>query len=163
MKEKVPSNGHLQVSRDGKSLAFTLGSLDPTGKTPPTVRNYIRLSGKSGLLGGWKNVDGDPSRLLKVTLSAHNITLETPFAHQSVTLPISGAEAHPMSNGVPSMNIESLQIDSPHMFRTVIRQMDGAVKQAVFKLSADGNTITETGWVQQHPEQIVSYTYRRSH
>ncbi len=162
-KDKRPTFGRLRLSTDGKSLVFTLEWTDPSGKKQVKVRNYSRLSGSGGLAGDWKDVDTNPSSVLKVDLSAHAIILEYPLSHDIITLPLSGAETHGVVNGVQSKTAQALQIDSPTSFRLVISEGGVAFERASLSLSSDGNVVTELFWLEKHPEEVTKYTYHRSH
>ena len=161
-KNKQPTVGHLRVSGDAKGLIFTLETTDSSGKKQVKVHNYARLSGNDGLAGGWRNVDPNPSQVLKVTLSQQAIILEYPLGHHTATLPLSGAEIHPIVNGAPAKGTQALQLDDPHSFRLSTRQGGVVLGRAVFSLSLDGSIITERFWLDQHPEEVARYTYRRS-
>jgi hypothetical protein len=127
------------------------------------VRHYARLSGTDGLVGGWRTVDPNPSQMLKVTLAKQEITLEYPLAHQTATLPFSGAQIHSIVNGAPAKGTETLQFVDAHSFRLANLQEGVVIGRASFSLSSDGSMITERFWLDQHPEEVAQYTYRRSH
>jgi hypothetical protein len=162
-KDTHPTVGHLQVSSDAKSLIYTLETVDSSGKKQVKVRNYARLSGSDGLVGGWRNVDPNPSQVLKVTLSQQAIIMEYPLAHHIAALPLSGAEIHALVSGVPAKNTQALHLDDSHKFQVSTLQERVVIGRAVFSLSPDGSVITERFWLEQHPEEVASYTYRRSH
>ena len=162
VKDKPPTVGHLRVSADAKGLTSTLETSGTSGKKEAKVRHYTRLSGTDGLTGGWRNVDPNPSQVLKVDLSQQTITLEYPLAHQTAPLPLSGAEIHPIVNGAPAKGTQTLQFVDAHSFRSATLQGGVVIGRSSFSLSIDGSTITEQFWLDQHPEEVAQYTYRRS-
>ena len=162
-KDRHPTVGHLRVSGDAKSLIYTLETVDSSGKKQVKVRNYTRLSGSDGLVGGWRNVDPNPSQELNLTLSHQVVIMEYPLDHHVATLPLSDAETHALVNGSPAKDTQALQLDDSHQFRLATRQGGVVIGRAAFSLSPDGNKITERFWLEQHPEEVATYTYRRSH
>jgi hypothetical protein len=162
-KDKHLTLGHLRVSGDAKGLIYSREWVDSSAKKHMKVRKYARLSGNDGLVGDWRNVDPNHSQMLTVTLSQQAIILEYPLNRQIATLPLSGTETHPLVNGSPAKATLSLQLDDPHRFRLSNRQGGVLVGRSVFSLSPDGSMITERFWLEQHPEEVASYTYHRSH
>lgn len=137
-----------KISDDGKKLMIESTGTTPSGKSFDDTATYMRVTGTSGLMGSWKDmevkINKEPMVMsLKAGADDNTIHWEMTDIKATVDLPLDGKEATPVGPTVPSGLTLAAKKTGAKTF-TLVEKLNGKVLENMnYKLSEDGKTLTE--------------------
>jgi hypothetical protein len=154
-----------KISSDGKTLVTEDIGTNPSGKSFDDTTKYARVSGTTGLMGSWKDTEvkmkEDFVMSWKPGASANSLRWELPDIKAYVDISLDGKDCTPVGPTVPKGLTLSLTTTGPSLAisqtastltllktgsrrMTMLEKINGKViSKSVFKVSADGKTLTE--------------------
>ena len=137
------------MSADGKTLTLKGNSTGTDGTVKVKERVYLRISGSSGFVGGWKDTKRLESRPhLVLTLDKRILHIAFSGTGQYMDPPLDGTDAPCHGPGVPQGLTIAVRPNGPREFLT-LRKMNGRiVNQGSLRVGADGRTLIEEYWSQ---------------
>jgi hypothetical protein len=150
------SKAQRELSADGKKLTSVTKGTQPDG-TPYTETNvFERLSGKSGLIGTWKNVKSESSSpdVLVISVSEPNaIHLELPGFKESLDGKMDGQPIPVTGPQVPEGLTFSFRKIGATRLTYAVKFKDKTLNEGEQVLSADGRTLTDESWIPAKPTE----------
>jgi hypothetical protein len=150
------SRTQREISPDGKQLTAITKGTQPDG-TPYTDTNvFERISGKSGLLGTWKNVKSESTSPDIVVINVSDpdvIHWELPGFKQSIDGRMDGQPIAVTGPQVPDGLTFTFRKVGATRLTYAVKVKDKTLNEGVQALSADGRTLTDTSWIPAKPTE----------
>lgn len=150
------SKTQREISPDGKTLTAVTKGTHPDG-TPYTDTNiYQRLSGKSGLIGTWKNVKSESSLpdVMVISVSESNaIHWELPGMKESLDGKMDGQPIAVTGPQVPEGLTLTFRKVGETRLTYAVKFKDKTLNEGEQTLSADGRTLTDESWIPAKPTE----------
>lgn len=150
------SKAQREISPDGKTLTTVTKGTQPDG-TPYTDTNiFERISGKSGLLGTWKNVKSETSSpdVMVINVSEPDVIhWELPGFKQSLDGKMDGQPIAVTGPQVPDGLTFSFRKVGASRLTYAVKLRDKTLNEGVQALSEDGRTLTDTSWIPAKPTE----------
>lgn len=159
---KLLSTETWTLSPDGKTLTAVSAGTQPDGQAYSDKTAYTRTAGGGGLMeslmGSWKSTAvavGRPEEMIIAPYGLGGLSFKFPFRKASFLAVYGGKQVVPSGPDIPPALTIALERVGPSGFR-LIRRLSGEVTySAVYKVSADGKTITQTGNARGNPSQTT--------
>ena len=150
------SKTQQEISPDGKTLTAVTKGTQPDG-TPYTDTNvFERISGKSGLLGTWKNIKSETSSpdIMVINVSEPDVIhWELPGFKQSLDGKMDGQPIAVTGPQVPEGLTLTFRKVGASRLTYALKCKDKTLNEGEQALSEDGRTITDTSWIPAKPTE----------
>jgi hypothetical protein len=137
-----------KLSADGKTMTVNVKGPKPAGGTFDQTIVYERVSGGPGLAGKWKtkNVETSAPTVLELTPSGSDgLRISIPDFKITSDVKFDGKDYPAVGPGVPQGLTLAIQKTGPRSFDMTEKLNGKPIYKLSFTVSADGNTLTETG------------------
>jgi hypothetical protein len=154
-----------KLSPDGKTLTLHSKGPKPAGGTFEQTTVYERVSGGPGLEGKWKtkNVQSSAPTVLAFTPSGSDgLKVEVPDFKIAADLKFDGKDYPATGPGMPPGFTLAIKKTGPRSFDLLEKQNGKPLFSLSFEVSADGQTLTETGGPIGVDEKIKAVYDRQS-
>lgn len=159
---KVLSTETWTLSPDGQTLTAVNTGKQPDGRAYSDTTTYTRTAGGGGLMkslmGSWKSTAvsvGRPEEMIIAPYGLGGLSFKFPFRRASFLAAYGGKQVVPSGPDIPPALTVALERVGPSGFR-LIRRLSGEVTySAVYKVSADGKTIIQTGNARGNPSETA--------
>jgi hypothetical protein len=167
----IKQNGTLlttdttKLAPDGKTLTVHSKGPKPTGGTFEQTTVYQRVSGDAGLEGKWKtkNIQSSAPTVLAFTPSGSDgLKVEVPDFKIAADLKFDGKDYPATGPGIPPGMTLAIKKTGPRSFDLVEKMNGKPIFELAFAVSADGQTLTETGGPVGVDEKIKAVYDRQS-
>jgi hypothetical protein len=137
-----------EISADNNTMTVTSQGTTPSGEKFKDVSAYSRQSGSAGLAGKWKSQKveiGLPTALEMKPHGPDGISMMIPAYKASVDVSFDGRETTAAGPTVPAgLTFSAKKLDE-RTFEFVEKHHGKPIYTMIFKVSPDGQTMTETG------------------
>jgi hypothetical protein len=154
-----------KLSADGKTMTVHSKGPKPAGGTFEQTTVYERVSGASGLEGKWKTkkVQSNTATVLDLQPSGSDgLTISIPDFKITADLKFDGKDYPAAGPGVPPGLTLALKKTGPRSFDIQEKMNGKPLVDLSFVLSADGNTLVETGTPAGVDEKFKAVYERQS-
>jgi hypothetical protein len=137
-----------RLSPDGKTLTLNTKGPKPAGGTFEETVVYERMSGGPGLEGKWKtkNIKGSAPTVLELAPSGNDgLTIRIPDFQINCEAKFDGKDYPATGPTVPPGLTIAVTKTGPRSFDMTEKKDGKEIFKLSFAVSADGNTLTETG------------------
>jgi len=137
-----------EISADNKTMTVTSQGTTPSGEKFRDVTAYTRQSGSAGLAGKWKSQKVEISLPTVLEMKPHGsegISMVIPAYKASVDVSFDGKETTAAGPTVPAgLTFSAKKLDE-RTFEFIEKHHGKPIYTMVFKVTSDGQTMTETG------------------
>lgn len=163
---KLLKTSEWNLSPDGRTLAVTTKGIKPDGQNYTNTEKYTRTGNSAAgsspagfpLLGSWKSTSvhlSSPDEMLIAEYGLSGLSIKIPAEKFSLLAAFDGKDVVPTGPDIPPGLTVALMRIGPSSFR-MVRRINGSVTySARFRISANGNTMTETGNSPGDPAQVA--------
>ncbi len=159
----VVTMAHWELSADEASLRIKLTAVQSQRPLKTKEVVYERVSGATGFIGGWRELNRLEARpqLLALMLHGRDLHYAFPKEGQHVDLTLDGPDAAWQGPGVPpGITVAIKTMDHDELL--VLRKLNGqVVNQGSMKISADGRTLVEEFWSPDRPNLRTILVYEK--
>jgi hypothetical protein len=151
-------------SPDGRTMTVSATSTQPDGTTVKETDVYQRVGDGSGLAGRWRSVKVDaPATVMSFSTPAPNqFTMSQPAYKLMVTGALDGSP-DVISGPLAAQNLAaSVQAVSPTEWDYHLTLNGKPFEEGVWKVSADGRTLTDTSWTAGRRSEASTSVYTKS-
>ena len=137
-----------KLSADGKTLTVVTTGTKPAGEKFTDTAVYTRTAGASGLIGSWQSTEvklSAPDQLVIEANGLSGLSIKIAALKASLVADFDGKDVAPVGPNVPpGLTIALIRI-GPSSFRMVQKINGSVVYSSRYVVSADSQTMTETG------------------
>lgn len=155
------STAHWKLSNNENSLTIQGTMFQPDGSAKSKEAHYIRTSGLTGFVGGWRNVEpfkGLPS-ILQTSIRNNALHLSYPESGTHVDALIDGASAAVHTPMFPSGATIVLSERGPQVLILTTELKGQAVYIEDWQISANGRSLTQSSWFESKPNEKYVLVY----
>jgi hypothetical protein len=159
------STDTTKLSADGKTMTVHSKGPKPAGGTFEQTTVYERISGGPGLEGKWKtkNMQSSAPTVLDLQPSGSDgLVINIPDFKINVDLKFDGKDYPATGPGVPPGLTLAIKKTGPRSFDLLEKMNGKPIFNLSFALSADGNTLIETGGAPGVDEKFKAVYERQS-
>jgi hypothetical protein len=155
---KLLMTDRWQLSPDGKTLTVTTSGVKADGDLYTDTAAYERTAGTAGLTGAWKSNEvkmSSPDEIVFETLGLDGLVFKVPSAQIRCQAHFDGKEVPVQGPDLPAGLRISFERTGPYTLRVVQKINGTIVRQTVFTVSDERDSMTEVGGVPGDPPSTL--------
>jgi hypothetical protein len=155
------STSDWELSPDEKVLTIKSNKIQADGSVKSKEGRYTRTSGSTGLAGGWRSVnplEGEPT-IWQINLDSHGLHYSFPPSEQHVDAVLDGTDATLRGPVIDTGSSIAFKERGPREIDLAKKENGQVVSVGIWRISADGRSLTDSYWVPARPNEKVVLVY----